>query len=515
MSVQDYVVGIDIGTGSARAGVFDRKGNLLAEAKKPIAMNRPQAHFVEQSTTDIWQAICHSVRKAVSDAGVPVEKVKSVSVSATCSLVLLDKTYSPLRLSEGDPAWDIIVWMDHRATAEANECTATGGLPLANLGGVMSPEMEMPKLMWLKRNRPDLYARIGYAGDLGDWVGFKCTGSLERSVCMLACKWTYDPRPGHGWDREFLRQIDMLDVLETAALPQEALPVGATLGALTPEAAADLGLTTDCIFAVGMIDAYAGALGTLGRSLKDKPEQRLALIAGTSTCHIGAQPVRREVPGIWGPYPGALCDGYVANEGGQSVTGALLDHVVALFAGGKEFGDDPHGALSALLLERLAKGDPAPDIHVLPDFIGNRSPFADADIRGKITGLTLEDPRESFIKVYWAAATALVYGTRLIIERMNEHGYHIDTLHLSGGHNKSPLLRKLYADGTGCKVVLSRAQEPVLLGAAVAALAPLGSGDVLAVANALEPGEDMLEPDHAARALHDRRYEAFLALYRS
>lgn len=513
MNVQDYVVGIDIGTGSARAGVFDSKGNLLAEAKQAIAMNRPQTYFVEQSTTDIWQAICHSVRKAVGEAGVPVERVKSLSVSATCSLVLLDKTYAPLRLSEGDPAWNIIVWMDHRATAEAEECTATGGKPLANLGGVMSPEMEMPKLMWLKRNRPDLYANIGYAGDLGDWVGFKCTGSLERSVCMLACKWTFDPRPGFGWDRDFLGQIDMLDVLETAALPETALPVGSTLGPLTAEAASDLGLTTDCIFAVGMIDAYAGALGTLGRSLQDRPEHRLALIAGTSTCHIAAQPQRREVPGVWGPYPGALCDGYVANEGGQSVTGALLDHIVTLFAGGKEFGDDPHGALSTLLLERLENGDPAPDIHMLPDFIGNRSPFADADIRGKITGLTLEDPRESFIKVYWAAATALVYGTRLIIERMNEHGYAIDTLHLSGGHNKSALLRKLYADGTGCRIVLSQAQEPVLLGAAVAAMAPFGAGDLLTVANTLEPREDVLEPDQSARAMHERRYEAFRALY--
>ncbi|RYE61152.1 MAG: ribulokinase [Hyphomicrobiales bacterium] len=392
-------------------------------ASRALAVNRPHEHYVEQSTTDIWDAICYSVRKAVKDAAIPASSVKSVSISATCSLVLLDKSYEPLRLSEGDPAWNIVVWMDHRATAEAAECTATGGAPLANLGGVMSPEMEIPKLMWLKRNRPDLYARIGYAGDLGDWVGFKCTGSLQRSVCMLSCKWTYDPRPGFGWDRDFLSRIDMLDVIAQAALPQEALSVGAKLGTLTADAANDLGLSTDCIFAVGMIDAYAGALGTLGRSLNDRPEQRLALIAGTSTRHIGAQRIRREVPGIWGPYPGALCDGFIANEGGQSVTGALLDHVVALFAGGKDFGDDPHRALSTILLERLEEGDPAPSVHVLPDFIGNRSPIANPDIRGKITGLTLEDPRESFIKIYWATATALIYGTRMIVERMNANGY--------------------------------------------------------------------------------------------
>ncbi|WP_342594905.1 FGGY family pentulose kinase [Salinicola lusitanus] len=513
MSHTVYSLGVDIGTGSARVGVFDDRGELLGEAKAPIAIHRPLEHHVEQSTTDIWRAVCDATRRAVQQADIEPAQVKGMSVSATCSLALLDRQHEPLTLSPGDESWNIIVWMDHRATAEASICTATQAAPLANLGGVMSPEMQMPKLMWLKRNRPELYDNIGYAGDLGDWLGYHCTGIDRRSVCTLACKWTFDPRPNRGWDREFLAQIDMTDVLERAALPDRAAAVGEPLGRLSEKAAAELGLTTDCLFAVGMIDAYAGAMGTLGRSLDAHSAHRLAVIAGTSTCHIGAQPERREVPGVWGPYPGALCDGFVANEGGQSLTGALLDHIVDLFSAGSEFGDDPHGALSELLLERLATGDPAPDLHVRPDFIGNRSPLADPDIRGAIVGLTLESPTETFIKVYWAAATALVYGTRAIIERMNANGYAIDTLHLSGGHNRSPLLRKLYADGTGCRVMLSEAPEPVLLGVAVAAMAPWRDGDLLAVARALAPGEGVLEPDPAARDMHEKRYAAFRELF--
>lgn len=510
---QEYVLGIDIGTGSARAGIFTLDGVMLAEAKTPIAMHRPAEHHVEQSSTDIWHAVCRATQRARDAAGVAPDAVTSMSVSATCSLVLLDQQDKPLGLSPGDEAWNIIVWMDHRATAEATECTATNAAPLANLGGVMSPEMQMPKLMWLKRHRPELYAQIGYAGDLGDWLGFKCTGSVERSVCMLTCKWTFDPRHGYGWDQDFLDQIGMQDVLERARLPHQARPVGVTLGQLTEAAAADLGVTTGCTFAVGMIDAYAGALGTLGRSLTDAPERRLAVIGGTSTCHIGAQPKRREVPGVWGPYPGALCNGFVANEGGQSITGALLDHLAVLFSAGNEFGEDLHGTLSDLLFERLALGDPAPHTHVCPDVIGNRSPLADPEIRGAITGLTLDTPRESFIKIYWAAATSLVYGTRAIIERMNAHGYIIDTLHLSGGHSRSALLRKLYADGTGCRVILSDAPEPVLLGAAVAAMAAKANGDVLSVANDLSPGEQVLEPDSETYELHAARYAAFKELY--
>lgn len=513
MSYQEHVLGIDIGTGSARAGIFNQDGVMLAEAKVPIGMHRPAEHYVEQSSTNIWRAVCRATHQAREAAGVAARSVTRMSVSATCSLVLLDKAYRPLALSPGDEPWDIIVWMDHRATREAAECSATGSAVLASLGGSMSPEMQVPKLKWLKRHRPELYAQIGYAGDLGDWLGFHCTGSFGRSVCMLACKWTFDPRPGQGWDYDFLAQIDMQDVIERAKLPDNALPVGEDLGPLTEAAALDLGLTTECRFSVGMIDAYAGALGTLGRSLTQDPETRLAVIGGTSTCHIGAQPKRCEVPGIWGPYPSALCDGFVANEGGQSITGALLDHLVAMFSAGSEFGDDVHGALSGMLLERLENGDPAPDTHVCPDFIGNRSPLADPDIRGVISGLTLDTPRESFIKVYWAAATALVYGTRAIIERLNAHGYSIDTLHLSGGHGRSALLRKLYADGTGCRVVLSEAPEPVLMGAAVAALGARGGGNVLGVAKGLAPDEHVLEPDPSMQAMHATRYQAFKALY--
>lgn len=516
MQQENYVIGIDIGTGSARAGVFDRLGNMLASASEPIALNRPEPHHVEQSTDDIWRAICLTVRTAVREAGIDAHKVMSLSVSATCSLVLLDKSYQPIHLSAGDEAWNIIVWMDHRAVEEAAECTATGAPPLANLGGVMSPEMEMPKLMWLKRHRPELYAQIGYAGDLGDWVGFQCTGSFARSVCMLACKWTFDPREGMGWNHGFLAQIGMQDVLKQAQLPDTALPVGAPLGNLTAKAAADLGLSTNCLFAVGMIDAYAGALGTLGRSLEDHPERRLAVIGGTSTCHIAAQQARCEVPGVWGPYPGALCDGYIANEGGQSVTGALLDYLVSVFSAGVALGDNPHGKLSSILLEKLAEqGDVAPQVHVLPDFIGNRSPLANPDIRGKIVGLTLESPEETLEKVYWAAATALVYGTRMIIERMNTHGYAIDTLHLSGGHRHSPLLRKLYADGTGCKLVLSEAPEPVLLGAAIAAMNGVESAGLFEIMARLEPGETILEPEAEMQAMHAARYQAFLGLYKT
>ncbi|NRB57686.1 MAG: ribulokinase, partial [Salinicola sp.] len=105
MTEKHYSLGVDIGTGSARVGVFDDRGELLGEAKAPIALHRPLEHHVEQSTSDIWRAVCDATRRAVDQAGIEPARVKSLSVSATCSLVLLDRQHEPLALSPGGERW--------------------------------------------------------------------------------------------------------------------------------------------------------------------------------------------------------------------------------------------------------------------------------------------------------------------------------------------------------------------------------------------------------------------------
>src|SRR5689334_13685835 len=113
------VIGVDVGTGSARAGVFDLQGNLLASGSYPIQMWKPRPDFVEQSSEDIWRAIGVSIREALGKSGIGKEDVIGISYDATCSLVVLDKAGQPLAVNaEGDNDRNIIVWMDHRALEE-------------------------------------------------------------------------------------------------------------------------------------------------------------------------------------------------------------------------------------------------------------------------------------------------------------------------------------------------------------------------------------------------------------
>ena len=224
--MRQYVVAVDVGTGSARAGVIDRAGQLRGRADHPIAMNRPAENFAEHDSEDIWAAVCTAVRKACADAGVAAADIAGISFDATCSLVVRGRSGEQLPVSpNGRDRWDTIVWLDHRALAEADECTASRHRVLDFVGGVMSPEMETPKLMWLKRNNPGTWDRAGYFFDLVDFLTWRASGSTARSQCTLTCKWTYLAHETPGWQRDFFEMMGIPDMLERGGLPERASPI--------------------------------------------------------------------------------------------------------------------------------------------------------------------------------------------------------------------------------------------------------------------------------------------------
>ncbi len=177
-------LGIDVGTGSARAGVFDGSGVMRACGTSPIESWRPQPDFVEQSSADIWRAVCSAVRQAVADAGGKADQVRGIGFDATCSLVVLDQQDKPVTVSptERDDQ-NIIVWMDHRAIEQAERINAGGHDVLKFVGGTISPEMETPKLLWLKEHMPETWRRAARFFDLPDFLVYRATGvDAHRSL---------------------------------------------------------------------------------------------------------------------------------------------------------------------------------------------------------------------------------------------------------------------------------------------------------------------------------------------
>ncbi|XP_044891858.1 FGGY carbohydrate kinase domain-containing protein isoform X3 [Felis catus] len=502
-----YYVGVDVGTGSVRAALVDQRGVLLAFADQPINQWEPQFNHHEQSSEDIWAA-CGVVTKKVVQ-GIDVNRIRGLGFDATCSLVVLDKQFRPLPVNhEGDSHRNIIMWLDHRAVSQVHRINETKHGVLQCVGGVMSVEMQAPKLLWLKENlRETCWDKAGHFFDLPDFLSWKATGVTARSLCSLVCKWTYSAEK--GWDDSFWKLIGLEDFVADnySKIGNQVLPPGASLGnGLTPEAARDLGLPAGIAVAASLIDAHAGGLGVIGADVRghglacegQPVTSRLAVICGTSSCHMGISKDPIFVPGVWGPYFSAMVPGFWLNEGGQSVTGKLIDHVVQGHAAFPELQAKATARCQSVYaylnshLDLIKKARPVGfltvDLHVWPDFHGNRSPLADLTLKG-------------------------MFGTRLIIEALEAAGHSLSTLFLCGGLSKNPLFVQMHADITGMPVVLSQEVESVLVGAAI--LGACASGDFASVQEAMSRMSKVgkvVFPRLEDKRYYDKKYQVFLKL---
>ncbi len=512
-------IGVDVGTASARAGAFDETGRLIESARRPIAVFREAGEVVEHSSADVWAATCAAVREAAAAA--PGE-VAGIGFDATCSLVALDADGGSLTVSPtGRPERDTIVWMDHRAVKEAAEINAGGHDPLRYVGGVISPEMEPPKLMWLARHVPDTFARAQFF-DLTDFLTYKASGSAARSTCTVVCKWLYQGRE-RRWPEATFRAIGLQKLLADDAwrIGAKIAPPGAPLGAgLTAEAAAAMGLRPGIPVAAGLIDAHAGALGTIGGALGREPadpRRRLALILGTSSCCMALADEARFVPGVWGPLYDGLVPGQWLTEGGQSAFGAAIDRLLRMHPA---FAGRSFEALERDILARAGGASGAArlarDLHVLPDFLGNRSPFADPSARGAVLGLDLDEDEASLQALYVAGLCGLAQGLAQVMRALEAGGFAFDALVASGGAARGALVRQIVADVCGRRVVTAETEEPVLLGSAMLGAVAAGRYDMAGAMRAMSRLGEITEPAGGdIAALHARKRSAFEALQRA
>lgn len=483
--MQQAYIGVDVGTSSTRAGIFDETGKLLGIARHPIRTWHEAGDIVEQSSGDIWNACVTAVRTALAEAAISADAVKGIGFDATCSLVVLAPGGAPVSVSmSGDPQRNVIVWMDHRAIAEAQEINETRDDVLRYVGGSISPEMEMPKLLWLKRHLRASFDVAGHFFDLADYLSYRATGSLARSMCTVTCKWNYLAHEKR-WSLPFFERIGLEEFPAEgyARIGTDIVPPGTRIGAgLAAEAAKELGLCAGTPVGASLIDAHAGGIGAIGgRLAADAPvnlSDRLAYIMGTSACIMATTSEPRFVPGVWGPYYSGMVPGFWLNEGGQSAAGAAVDHLLRSYpayaeasAAARSAGVELIEFLERRIIARAGNAGAAAllarDIHVLPEFLGNRSPYADPNSRAVIAGLDLDADIGAIERLFIAGLCGLAYGLADVIDAFAAHRVTSNVIVMGGGAGRSPLVRQIMADTTGLTVAMPQTQEPVLLGAAM------------------------------------------------
>jgi D-ribulokinase len=325
-------------------------------------------------------------------------------------------------------------------------------------------------------------------------------------MCTVTCKWNFLAHEKR-WSAPYFQRIGLEELAagQYARIGTEIVPPGTPLGAgLTEEAADALGLQAATPVGASLIDAHAGGIGAIGgRFAPDVPVNvcdRLAYIMGTSACIMATTVEPCFVPGVWGPYYQGMVPGFWLNEGGQSAAGAAVDHLlrshpayVETSAAARSEGLDVIEFLERRIIARA--GNPgyaallAREVHVLPEFLGNRSPYADPDSRAVIAGLDLDADISAMERLFVAGLCGLAYGLADVVDAFAAHKVKSNVIVMGGGAGRSPLVRQIMADTTGLTVALPQTQEPVLLGAAMLGAVASGAygsiGETMASMSAL------------------------------
>ena len=330
------------------------------------------------------------------------------------------------------------------------------------------------------------------------------------------------------------------------------MSAGELVGTLTEKAANELGLVAGIAVGSGVIDAYAGWIGTVGAKVelgshelsadvaKNDQSQafsRLAAVAGTSTCHLAMSPKPVFVPGVWGPYRDVLIPDYWMAEGGQSATGELLKHVLEThpafqeaFSIAESYNSNIYDYLNEHLKDMQTKAS-APTISYLGrhfffygDLFGNRSPIADPRMTGSVIGLSNDKTVDGLALYYYATMEFIALQTHQIIETMNKAGHQISSIFMSGSQCQNDILMRLMASACDMPVLIPRyvhaavAHGAAMLGAKAASADKHGKTEPLweimdrmsKPGKAVHPTEDPHEKE-----LLKVKYEVFLEQCRS
>jgi xylulokinase len=479
-AVSDFVLGIDMGTGSSKGVLARPDGTIVATASRAHQMSLPRPGWAEMDAERDWWgdvvALCAELVPAAG--GGPIAGL-CVSGLGPC-LLLCDERLAPVRAG-------ILYGIDMRATREIEELTARFGEAaiVARCGKSLSTQAVGPKMLWVRRNEPDAWARARRFHSAHSYVVAKLTGEyvLDHHTASQ-CDPLYDLRE-RAWAADWAAEV-----AEGLELPRLAWP-GEVVGAVHAEAAGHTGLSAGTPVVAGTVDAWAEAFSAGVRAPGD-----LMLMYGSTMFFVQVLDGPASHPLLW-TTAGVERDSYTL-AAGMATSGSLTAWVQEL-TGGVGFGQ---------LVEEAAATPPGADgLLVLPYFAGERTPVFDPDARGVIAGLTLRHRRGHLFR---AVYEGIAFGIRQILEFLEEAVGAPQRIVAVGGGTQGGLWTQVVTDITGREQLLPAQTMGASYGGAL--LAAIGSG-------LTAPGTDWAQiagevvPDPRWRERYDQLYAAYCELY--
>jgi L-ribulokinase len=493
------VAGVDFGTLSVRVSVVDSERGLLATtlAEYPLHRKREDPEYATQSHDDQMRALATATREAVQKAEITSDQVQAVAVDTTGSSVIpVGENLQPLD--------EYYLWCDHRAKSEAAEITAAAlreGLQAIQwCGGVYSSEWGFSKLLHWLRHNPNKRSHFVSAFEHCDMAAATLCGitdacKVKRSVCAMGHKWLWNPDLGGLPPEQFLVNVDPLFAGVREKLQGEYVTSDHIAGTLSALWAGKLGLKAGIPVPVGAFDAHWDAVGAGCRT------DDMVNVIGTSTCIIGITPSVNLVPGVCGVVHGSVHPLRTGIEAGLSAVGDIFSAIA------KRAGTDV-----ATLNEGLQHYRPGQTglLRMTWDN-GDRTVLVNPNLRGITFGWNLQSTPQDEL---FAAIEGTALHTRIILDRMAEHGVEIKRVINAGGiPQKNNVLNQIYANVLG-RPVLVPSKSVVSLGSAIFAF--LAAGTFKTVEEAQDkicPEHRLFSPDPQAQKVYDSLYALYKQLY--
>jgi xylulokinase len=492
------LLGIDVGTTSVKAAVYDVAGTRLAGAGREYRLHHPAPDRVEIDPATWWEAAVAAVREALATPGVAAGAVAAIGVSSQGeSVTAVDAAGRPLA-----PA---LVWLDNRAMAEARELAAAfppdvvyerTGVPDIN------PTWTGAKLLWLRRHEPALFAKAARFLLAEDVLVHRLTGELVTDGGIQCTTLLFDIRDGGWWPA-------MLDAVGVRAeqLPR-IIPTGSVAGALTTAAAGALGLRAGLPVVAGGMDQGAGAIGVGNTSAGIVSESTGgALTVQATTGDPGSDPTRQtpvyvhSAPGRWLYCP-------VCPTGGMALTWFRDQLGGAEVHGARDQSEDGYAALTALA-EAVPPG--CEGLTMLPHLAGAFSPEYVPSARGVFAGFTLAHTRGHFVR---AVLEAVAFMLRRNLELLDAAGAPAREIRSHGGGARSELWNRIKADACDRPVVTLDGEDAAVRGDAMLAGVAVGAWRGLEeAARAMVAVRARYEPDPRNRVAYDDAYARYIRLF--
>ena len=492
------LIGLDIGTTSVKAGVFEASGRQVSVAGQEYRIDHPEPDRAEIDAETYWMATVTTVRRALSMGGAEPGRVTAIAVSSQ------GETVVPVD-ANGRALGPALVWLDNRARAEARQLTERfGDETIYDRTGVpsVSPTWTACKLLWWRRHEPELFAAAHRFLLVEDFILHRLSGRFVTDGGIQCTTLLYDIR-AHGWWYPMLEAVG----IGPERLPELVRP-GTAIGTLSAEGANALGLPAAVRVVAGGMDQGAGAVGVGNIDpgvISESTGGALTLQA--TVADAGGDPTQ-----LTPVYVHSASDRYiycpVCPTGGLALTW-FRDQF-----GAEEVARAAREGRSAFdLLTALASGvkPGAEGLTMLPHLMGAFSPEYEPEARGAFYGFTLHHGKPHFIR---AVLEAVAFMLRRNLELLAGAGALATEIRSHGGGARSALWNQIKADVSGLTVVTLEGEDAAVRGdAMIAGVAARVFPNLQAAVSSMVTIRDRYDPDPASRAAYDDAYNRYVELF--